>query len=147
MLNYSCALQNPTKDLLRCRYGGWRWYLVWRLHNYWHPIPRPPHTDADVSVFRCACCRMPGCGKPKTNSLCLSIWSCSDIVKVVISCWPLILFTMQRYIHYSKQCRNPAPPNQAARNKAMSCFALITAVGSNSDRLKKPASLSELDKG
>lgn len=35
MLNYSCAPQNPTKDLLRCRYAGWWWHLVWRLHNYW----------------------------------------------------------------------------------------------------------------
>lgn len=28
-LNYSCAMQNPTKDSLRCRYRRWWWHVVY----------------------------------------------------------------------------------------------------------------------
>lgn len=121
MLNYSCAPQNPTKDLLRCRYGGWWWHLVWRLHNYlrvFSPLMQM-WVFWDGLVTRCLDVR-----SQKTNSLSLFVSNCLDIVKVVISCWPLILFTTLWCIHYSKQCTNPAPPIQAARNKTMSCFLL-----------------------
>lgn len=28
-LNYSCTMQNPTKDSLRCRYRRWWWHVVY----------------------------------------------------------------------------------------------------------------------
>lgn len=45
-LNYSCAAQNPTKDMLKCRYGRWCWHVVWRLLNHQWDFFFPPCAHA-----------------------------------------------------------------------------------------------------
>lgn len=140
-LNYSCAPQNPTKDLLRCRYGGWWWHLVWMLHNYWQVF----------FPLSCRCerfkkgllwgARMWDSENNSSTSRCVFVWKCCNSEMVVlILCWflptcPLgggtyiILSSLQTPIH---------PPGVRAKLKAMFFIFLLSLQWVAEKIIKRP---------